>query len=687
MTRKEQIHDFMSTEEGRLVAESLKGLFQISWVREVNRRGTRFFALILRPYEQVRDMFGFDKEVAFFVSSFKSVEPRTILALEDTCNEDPFRGRVDPSIALLFANDPNLREWVAKYSSENPESRMIVPLSKEVLSRSIDDKWSFLNRVKETLFVRNLFDYKLPLKSDKYFYGREDIVASLLDNVSKRQNSGLFGLRKTGKTSVLFKVQRALRKQNEVEPIFFDCKHRPIRRQNCDSLAKKIIVELEKAFGFRPKLRIDESGDLLSTLEEAVQRIPKNKAACLIFDEVEYISPISPLDSHWQSDFIDFWQALWTIQSESEKICFIVSGVNPTVCEVDRFPSPTVSDRTVQNPMFSIFNVYFLTGFDYSNLKNMVDFFGSRMGLKFKEHALEYIHRHYGGHPLLCRLACSFHHEILLHAGVSRPVEVSLSDTRELEGERDDDLATYCEHVVSEIRELYPQEFKLLESLAAGDHSLFHEGSEQRSNIRHILSYGLVSNPESGMPAFEIPVVQQYLAAGGRIAPHGLPTSAEEKDSWIQRRLKSIAEDLELLCDELDNAEQFKFYKKVSPKLHELVLLKVCEDEVGAQSFSNELHRILVEPADKYLDKGTAKNPTFKLKLPILWNEFMRIKAYRHRLIHDEIHGDIRKQYLSCLVDDFGGADPDDVEGGWFRLQWTLLNRIHVAVQREISKL
>ena len=68
---------------------------------------------------------------------------------------------------------------------------------------------------------------------------------------------------------------------------------------------------------------------------------------CLIFDEIEYISPSSKLGPHWGDDFIPFWQTIWSAQSQYRKFSFILAGVNASVVEIDRVSG-------VQNPMFGI---------------------------------------------------------------------------------------------------------------------------------------------------------------------------------------------------------------------------------------------------------------------------------------------------------------------------------------------
>jgi hypothetical protein len=682
----------ISEADKRWLHNSLSPQFTVTWERDRRLVNTDIYVALLQPSREISETFGFDKEIPIFVSLYPKLQPRSMQALEQVCSEHPLAGRIDPAVVFFHSPDPNVENWLAQYQSENPESRIVVPITKKVLDDAIDDRWSLVNCLKGNLFIRNLFDYKLPLKSDRYFYGREDIVAEILDNVRKSQNSGLFGLRKTGKTSVLLKVQRALLKDQNVETIFFDCKNRPIRRSSCDDLAKRIVSEIDARFGRKNAKKIDDGTDVFDVLEAAVQSIPAKKKICVIFDEIEYISPISPLDPHWKHDFIDLWQALWTIQTKSDKISYIVCGVNPTVCDEDRFESPAIPGRTVQNPMFSIFNVHYLQGLSFENLRNMIGFFGSRMGMFFSDDALSLLHKEYGGHPLLTRLACSFHHDLLEAKNTERPVKLGVDEIVAQARDRDAELSAYCGHVVSEIAELYPNEFEMLKMLAAGELADFAAFASTQKDVRHIRDYGLIEVGPTAVPRFRIPVVKRFLKYTEReaIALDEVNRfgTYEQKAAWMKRRSKSIIEDLILLNDERSARGATLIYPKSSSiKGHEFVDMPLVLNEGDAVSFLVHAHKYLVEPADKNLKGGVARNVEFLAELPALRTAFLRLKAYRNKHCHIELDDHTKEAYSHYLDEDFDGVPIADTDDGWFKMQRRILDGIHVALQVEISRI
>lgn len=688
--RKDEV---MITEaDRRWFHNALAPEFTVSWERDRRLVNTEIYVALLRPSREISETFGFDKEIPFFLSHYPKLQARSMQALEQVCSEHPLAGRIDSTVAFFHSPDPEMDRWISQYQSENPESRIIVPLAKRTLDAAIDDRWALVNCLKQGLFIRNLFDYKLPLKSDRYFYGREDIVASIVDNVRKSQNTGLFGLRKTGKTSVLLKVQRVLKKAKDVETIFFDCKNRPVRRSSCDELARRIVEEIDKLFGKKNAKKTSENEDIFDVLEKAVQSIPSKKKICVIFDEIEYISPISPTDLHWRQDFIDLWQALWSIQTKHDKISYVVCGVNPTVCDVDRFDSHNVAGRTVQNPMFSIFNVHYLQGLSLANLENMVGFFGSRMGLFFDDEAISMLFTEYGGHPLLTRLACSYHHDLLDAQNATRPVKIGRTEITASAKDRDAELSAYCGHVVSEIAELYPDEYEMLKMLASGEVADFATFSSKPEVVRHIREYGLVSVDTTEVPTFRIPVVKRYLKhseresialdEGSRFGTH------EKKAAWLKRRCKSLVDDLILLNEERSSRGVAAIYSSSgSIKGHNFVDAPLVLNEADTISFLVHAHKYLVEPADKFLTGGVARNENFKSDLPALRKAFMRLKAYRNKHCHIELNEHTEKGYSLFLEEDFDGVALSDIDDGWFKLQRRILDNIHVALQAEISRI
>ena len=129
------------------------------------------------------------------------------------------------------------------------------------------------------------------------------------------------GLRKTGKTSLLFKVKRFCENNSISSVIYLDCKRPDIRAMRWDGLIKFIADEISKKIGAKLKRSDSPISDLMFVLS----KLGEGRRLCIMFDEIEYISPISTTDEHWVSDFVPFWQTLWSIQSDHRLVSYIIS--------------------------------------------------------------------------------------------------------------------------------------------------------------------------------------------------------------------------------------------------------------------------------------------------------------------------------------------------------------------------
>jgi hypothetical protein len=153
---------------------------------------------------------------------------------------------------------------------------------------------------------------------------------------------------------------------------------------------------------------------------------------------------------------------MWSCQSQLKNFSFIVSGVNPSVVEKDIV-------NEVQNPLFGIVTHKYLTGFYEDETRTMIRNLGRRMGLKFSYDSITDIFNWYGGHPLLTRLACSWLNTIL-SMNSSKPIEITNSIFSNEKKKCDNELVFYCGHVVSELKEFYPDEYFMLELLSSQCH-------------------------------------------------------------------------------------------------------------------------------------------------------------------------------------------------------------------------
>lgn len=654
--------------------------FNVNHAKNVNIYGTQIYCILLSPDKDMKDIFGFSDELLLVYSPYDSIQPRTIQAIEAAFTQPPYSVRANPLVFFLVTHDKNGENWLERYLIDHPQFRTPIVLDIDSLEDNKLDRWFLRNKMANILYARDIFDYQLPLDKDMYFFGRGNTVGNFLDSVKKSQNRGLFGLRKTGKTSILYKIKRSISENNIGYCVYLDCKIKTIRSLSCDGLLNYICDALSKEAKRRPA-RSDE--DAVERLKKTISSLG-GKNICIIFDEIEFISPIAIQNPHWKNDFIDFWQVMWSIQSEIRRISFIVAGVNPYVTEVDLIGG-------VQNPMFGIVRAHMLTGLDRSETKAMVDRIGKQMGMFFDDGATDYLFHRYGGHPLLTRMACSFTNQGLISREQKRPVQITEKLLKSEEAKRDGELQFYCRHIVSELNEFYPEEYEILKMLAIGQIADFYEFAAQPEWITHVSGYGVLQNVVGGRPTFKIPVLQRYIAneyarQNGTPEPRAI-IPVGERGAWLLRRKNSIIGELRtFLRQVVEKGLDSPFGNHLLPESHRISELKVVIDWLSFGEFITNLNICLNETIDDIKGKGYFFGD-LKTKYMTLFNSLNRIRVYRNNENHLRLNNKIDRVLQQYLDIDLMGSPISSYSEPWFLMQQVCLDELFVAIQVEINKL
>lgn len=672
-------------DEEPLLKPFLNG-FDVTWARKRHGHNTKLSVYFLRPERVMEEMFGFSQELMLVYSPFTTLESRTLQASEQFLEDSPARGRVEKLTLILVAEAPNSEEWIKRYLASNYESRVIVAIDAKDLRNSSGDTWFVRNKLSEQLFTRDLFDFRLPLERDTYFFGRDDLLLDYRDAVRRGENRGLFGLRKTGKTSFLFKLYRFLTSE-DVKVIYYDCKSPSIRKLHWYELLEKVGKDISVKFDRKFKTPVDNRryAEVFTSL---LSRAPEDSRILLIFDEIEYISPFAIDDPHWKTDYLDFWQTIWAAQSVHRRVSVLIAGVNPSVVEIDRIAA-------TQNPLFGIVPHNFLTGLRSKDVQRMLSVLGKRTGLTFSDEAVDYMVERYGGHPLLTRLAASYMHKRAAVARTPRPLVIELSEFQQSEDQRDGDLSFYCRHVVSELQDFYPDEYELLEWLSAGRIADYLEFAGYPDYIRHLKAYGLISFDSLQPPRVILSVVGKYVALE-EARREGRKTilrvvAPSERAQWLERRKRAILEDfaeLERISESLGLTSLFG--PNSFPESHRFATLGVVVDEASFEVFINCCHRCFVESIEaigQHYKKSKYFWEEIRTAYPSLQEALHRIRVYRHERMHIKLKPNVEAALQRFLRQDIESREPNDVDDLWFLLQQATLDALFNALQFELSKL
>ncbi|ANK82639.1 MAG: hypothetical protein TEF_18925 [Rhizobiales bacterium NRL2] len=468
---------------------------------------------LCKPKPFAAERFGLQREVIAVYSPHARADARLLTALENISRAPEFRHRVENVVALvIYEGDEEPIEGLVAQSKE----WVIVPLSAEELENR--GKRTFLIRLKmaATIGRFDLFGMSSPIKHDKYFYGRDAIVQELVQRaLVRKEQSGLFGLRKTGKTSVLFAIQRRLSEKGAIAE-YVDCQSPGIYGSRwwavLEELSRRMLESAAKSGCPAPsELSFDTAGAANSFIR-AVKWIQDRSTVgqiVLLLDEVEFITPgiANHLGQHWDGDHLPLWQTIRSASQETKGfLTFCVAGVNPSSVEQSHF-------NQVPNPIFQLAVPFYLDPLTRPSVREMVRSIAKYSGAVLEENCFDLLTSEYGGHPYLIRLACSEVLRSLDELPVDKKVKISKSRFDAVQHNIAIRLAQPIKDIMLSLVWWYPDEYELLCLLAEGDTAFVQDflASEPEKASR-FARYGLL---EADNGSFAIKELRTFLVKSG----------------------------------------------------------------------------------------------------------------------------------------------------------------------------
>lgn len=506
----------------------------ITRVEDVNIANGRYKVVLAKPTMAISECFNIYREVVILFSPYESFEARCIDAIDYL---DVQELRLEEICSIVISNDKNIEQAVNRILKVNQESRIIVPFSYEELLNNGSDEY-IMEKLRSKFYCRDLFGIHDPLKKDLYFFGRKEMIHEIVNKHLNAENAGIFGLRKTGKTSILYGVERALNRKRSIS-VFIDCQTLHLKSWN---IALGSIIELVRERSNVKKSCIHTLEDYKSIdfvsdyfyadIKNIYARNDK-KSILLIFDEVEHITFDTSISSSWRNgeSFVKFWQVLRSTYQRlyAENVfTYLVAGTNPRCIEL-----PSISN--VDNPIFAQFKPIFIEPFDYSMTKEMLDKLGGYMGMNFSNETCTHIVEDFGGHPLLMRQICSYIHTKL---STKRPVAIdkhTYQKNKDAFNTYENGFIKYAQMILEVLSKWYPDEYQMLTWMALGDYDTFNGlAKDSPEYVTHLIKYGIIA-PFEDEYVFKIEALQKYLQSINKYSKLHL-TTAEKQEEISQRR-------------------------------------------------------------------------------------------------------------------------------------------------------
>ena len=562
------------------IEKTIVGIFKRQWyvtkAEIINIGASEYRYFLIKAPNNLVNQFNIDLEIIVIFSSYPKFEPRTLDAFEFVKRKLEI-GRVENLCGVLISNDNDIESKIQKYN--NGENRIIVPFSYSDLTNKANSEDYFIREKFQNYFYnRDLFAYNDALKTDLYFFGRDQLVLDIINKHLSGENSGLFGLRKTGKTSIIFDVKRKIIHRKGVA-VFVSCQNPSISEVPWNNalhyIVKCMYDNINSDLGLEEEKRLSplytesdyKEGAATSIFEKEIENISRKTkySILLMFDEVEHITFKKASNKSWGEglESVSFWKAIRSIYQsrKDKKFSFCIVGTNPICIE---YPLILHAD----NPIFKAVEPTFIQGFDRSQTREMIRTLGRFMGVKFDETIYQKLTDEYGGHPFLIRHVCSY----ICQKNTKRPLEISKTAYEKGKDEFNKKETEYFEMILVVLKEFYNEEYELLTYLAVKDYDTFHYfANEDPSFIKHLLGYGLIQKVEDDYE-FKMEVMKDYIIKKEKLGVRTL-SSLEEKWEYLVKERGNLEINLrrvvkQVLVMERFNNPNFDPKEYVMKKLH-----------------------------------------------------------------------------------------------------------------------
>ena len=369
---------------------------------------------LMRLPRHLESKFGLNGEILVLFSHFSDLQSRTYNALVERLptelrnrqleTEGIERYRPDPSLLVLVSGDIHASDKVLRWNTEGSKTP-VVPLT--ITSENTREETAEQLQVRiehaflEVISERDLYKGRDPVTGNDFF-GRESTLRTLRGHFSQGQSVGLFGLRRSGKTSVLREFKRRYAREGyivvsvDLEDVF-----------DLSSVANHVASDINSALS--EAKRVDSSiwigndaerevGDFASLGSRIIKVAEKNSNYKFVFafDEIESLVP------HVSNQALAVRTFLGAIRRAAQgrtNVSLLLTGVTT---KFFRESILNIDDGT-ENPLFGFVEEEYLGPFTSEEAHNLLRRLGRSMNLLWEDQALNLVWQLSGGIPFLIR--------------------------------------------------------------------------------------------------------------------------------------------------------------------------------------------------------------------------------------------------------------------------------------------
>ncbi len=361
--------------------------------------------LILKPIKRIAELLTADRELLVLFSSFTEQQPRTISVATNLIEKSS--ARLERNIVIIVHCDTKgnarLKNW------GNDEDISVLPLHYD---KGLPKGDAIENLLLFEMYSHDVFNVMGPVSDDARFYGRRSEALDIARQLQVGQVRSCLGIRKIGKTSVMNRVIDITTAACSCCNIMIDCSRDVVWQMNDASLLAAIADAIMVA-GRNPAKCISISSCHVETsISEASEALlaavrASSVPVILYFDEVDYITPGSPVSEFWIVSFNPFWRNLRAVYQEAVR-----NGVRFSiyVCGVSSKWFNVESINGQENAALSFIPEEYLGPLQLGASASMIKSLARTAGLVFESKISEEVAEVCSNVPFWIRKACSFIH-------------------------------------------------------------------------------------------------------------------------------------------------------------------------------------------------------------------------------------------------------------------------------------
>ncbi len=412
---------------------------------------------------------------------------------------------INPSLAFIAVpKNDEVRDRVMSFNSEG--SIAFVPLDDAVLKETEDAFHTLENLLYQYLGARNLYNSNQPV-SGRRFFGREKLLMQLSEEVRQGHFLGIYGLRKIGKTSLIYQLRNERLKEEAIA--YIDLQGSAIlSTQNCASLYWELERDLYKRLGqsqdnnqithllrlgkFERFSDLPENGtkaelmfneDLRALLDAMSAGNTAFHKLVIVLDELEHLLPVDGKENiRGYREFFALLRGLAQTERYRGLLSTIVVAANAAISERGYW-------ERLENPVFSFFQPVFLPPLSKDDCHDMIVTLGKSMSVYWEEEAIETIFTETAGHPFITRVLCSH----LVDQDHRRPLTVTVTMVKAEIPQFIRNEGSKFQQITELLHTHFPEEEKLLKKIALEEET---PTSLTDTELSHLLGYHLIELKE-----------------------------------------------------------------------------------------------------------------------------------------------------------------------------------------------